>query len=121
VDGGQSDFPGWEAADEHGTIALDVMIGGGKIRLATVTYDDETGLYETFIGHRFQANQLGRIDSSQERAVKKAEEFLTSKLQRLLLPAHVPQRGIIWSIGLLDDHVGHAIPCTSTRTFLITL
>ena len=54
------------------------------IRLATVTYDDETGLYETYIGLPMTAHQLGRIDASRERAVRKAEEFLIDKLRRLL-------------------------------------
>lgn len=39
-------FPGRES-DEYGGMTLTVMIGGEKIRLATVTFDAETGLYET--------------------------------------------------------------------------
>jgi hypothetical protein len=50
----------------------------------TVTYDDETGLYETYIGLPMAGHQLGRIDASREWAVRKAEEFLTDKLRRLL-------------------------------------
>jgi hypothetical protein len=49
-----------------------------------VTYDDETGLYETYIRLPMTEHQLGRIDASRERAVCKAEEFLTDKLRRLL-------------------------------------
>ena len=75
-------FPGWET-DEFGTMTLTVTIGDEDIQLATVTYDDETGLYETYIGLPLAANQLGRIDASRERAVRKAEEFLTDKLRRL--------------------------------------
>ena len=76
-------FPGWEA-DEFGTLTLSVVVAGEKIRLATVICDSETGLYETFIGLPFGRNQLGRHDSSQERAVRKAEDFLTQKLRKLL-------------------------------------
>ena len=50
-----------------------------------MTFDAETGLYETYyIGLAMEANQLGRIDGSRVRAVRKAEEFLTVKLRRLL-------------------------------------
>jgi hypothetical protein len=61
-------FPGSEA-DEQGTLTLWVVIAGKRICLATVTCDSDTGLYETFIGLPFSANQLGLHDSSQERAV----------------------------------------------------
>jgi hypothetical protein len=64
-------------------MTLTITIGGKEIRLATVTYDDETGLYETYIGLPVTAHQLGRIDASREHAVRKAEEFLTEKLRRL--------------------------------------
>lgn len=77
------DFPGW-MADEFGTLTLSVEIAGKPITLATVAYDAGSGLYETFIGRRLTENQLGRIDSSQERAVRKAEDFLREKLSRLL-------------------------------------
>ncbi len=77
------EFPGWET-NGFGTMTLTIMIGSKSIRLATVTFDAETGLYETYIGLPFQRNQLGRIDSSQERAVRKAEDFLIDKLERLL-------------------------------------
>lgn len=77
------EFPGWQA-DAFGGMTLTVTIGGEQIRLATVTFDAETGLYETYIGLVMEANQLGRIDASRERAVHKAEEFLTVKLRRLL-------------------------------------
>jgi hypothetical protein len=62
--------------------------------LATVTYDAETGLFETYIELPFAANQLGRIDASQERAVRKAEDFLIDKLQLVL-------RGR-WVVGDVD-------------------
>jgi hypothetical protein len=77
------DFPGW-SSDEFGTITLTIVVGAEEIRLATVTLDPETGLYETFIGLPMAENQLGRIDASRERAVKKAEDFLIDKLRRLL-------------------------------------
>jgi hypothetical protein len=77
------EFPGW-GIGEFGTITLTVTIKGEEIRLATVTYDPELGLYETFIGLPMAENQLGRIDASRERAVRKAEEFLLVKLYRLL-------------------------------------
>ena len=76
-------FPGWEA-DEFGTLTLSVVVASEKIRLATVICDSETELYETFIGLPFERNKLGRHDSSQERAVRKAEDFLTQKLRKLL-------------------------------------
>jgi hypothetical protein len=76
-------FPGWEA-DEFGTLTLSVVVAGEKIRLATVICDSEMGLYETFIGLPFGRNQLGRHDSNQERAVRKAEDFVTQKLRKLL-------------------------------------
>lgn len=69
---------------QFGTLTLEVTIGSEQIRLATVTFDAETGLYETYIGLPFRRSQPGRIDSSQERAVRKAEDFLIDKLQRLL-------------------------------------
>jgi hypothetical protein len=77
------EFPGWET-NVLGTMTLTITIAGEEIRLATVTYDDETGLYETYIGLPMTAHQLGRIDASRERAVRKAEDFLTDKLRRLL-------------------------------------
>jgi hypothetical protein len=61
-------FPGC-VADELGTLTLEVTVGGVQIRLATVTFDARTGLYETYIGLPLRRKQLGRIDSSQERAV----------------------------------------------------
>jgi hypothetical protein len=64
-------------------MTLTVIIGGEEIRLATVTFDAKAGLYETYIGLPMAANQLGHIDSSGERAVRKAEDFLIDKLQRL--------------------------------------
>lgn len=76
-------FPGWQA-DALGGLTLSVTIGGQEIRLATVTWDAEHGLYETYIGLPMGAHQLGRIDASRERAVAKAEDFLAVKLRRLL-------------------------------------
>jgi hypothetical protein len=80
---GETGFPAWET-DEFGTLTLTVTIAGTEIRLATVTFDADTGLYETYIGLPLARNQLGRWDSSQARAVRKAEEFLLDKLRRLL-------------------------------------
>jgi hypothetical protein len=57
------EFSGW-GDDGLDNLTLSVTIRGQEIRLATVTHDPETGLYETFIGLRFQENQLGRIDGS---------------------------------------------------------
>lgn len=65
-------------------MTLTITIGGEEIRLATVTCDDETVLYETYIGLPMNAHQLERIDASRERAVLKAEEFPTDKLRLLL-------------------------------------
>lgn len=76
-------FPGWEASD-IGTLTLTVEVAGVHITLATVTQDTDTGLFLTFIGAPVVANQLGRHDASQERAVQKAEEFLVGKLRHLL-------------------------------------
>jgi hypothetical protein len=76
-------FPGW-VANEFGTLTLEVTIASRQIRLTTVTFEAETGLSETYIGLPFRHDQIGRIDSSQERAVRKAEDFLIDKLQRLL-------------------------------------
>ena len=45
--------------------------------------DDELDLYETYIGLPFAANQLGRWDASQARAVAKVEDYLADKLRRL--------------------------------------
>jgi hypothetical protein len=59
------EFPGWQA-DALGGRTLTISIGGEEIRLATVTYDAEHGLYETFIGRPMAAHQLGRIDASRE-------------------------------------------------------
>jgi hypothetical protein len=83
ADTGTEKFPGWQA-NEPGGLTFSITIRGEDIRLATVTYDAETGLFETYIGLPFAANQLGRIDASQERAVRKAEDFLIDKLQWLL-------------------------------------
>jgi hypothetical protein len=77
------DYPGWEASG-IGTLTLTVEIAGVHITLATVTQDSETGLFLTYIGAPVAANQLGRHDASQERAVRKAEEFLLQKLRSLL-------------------------------------
>jgi hypothetical protein len=77
------EYPGWES-DDFGTLTLTVVVAGEHIRLATVTCDPETGLFSTFIGAPLATNQFGRHDGSQERAVRKAEEFLVEKLQRLL-------------------------------------
>jgi hypothetical protein len=78
-------FPGWQS-DALGDLTLTVTVGGEDIRLATVVYvPAEAGdLYETFIGPPSPANQLGRHDASRERAVRKAEDFLIDRLQRLL-------------------------------------
>jgi hypothetical protein len=78
------EFPGWEVSD-LGTMTLTVVIAGDHITLATVTRDAETGLHRTYIGGPVARNQLGRHDSSQERAVRKAEDFLWRKLRSLLL------------------------------------
>lgn len=77
------EFPGWED-DGFGNLMLSVTIPGREIRLATVTHDPDTGLYETFIGLRLVENRLGRIDGSQSRAVAKAEDFLIGKVSKLL-------------------------------------
>jgi hypothetical protein len=47
--------------------------------VATVRQDAETGLYRTYIGGPAARNPLGRHDSSQKTAVRKAEEFLLEK------------------------------------------
>ncbi|MGH3234993.1 MAG: hypothetical protein ACRDOH_17430 [Streptosporangiaceae bacterium] len=49
-----------------------------------MTYDAETGPYETYIGLPLAVHQFGRIDGSKKGAVGKAEDFLIDKLQRLL-------------------------------------
>jgi hypothetical protein len=77
------EYPGWEA-DDLGTLTLTVVVAGEHIRLAAVTCDPETGLFSTFIGASVTRNQLGRHDSSQERAARKAEDFLAAKLRHLL-------------------------------------
>lgn len=77
-----NEFPGW-VQNEFGNLLLSVTIRGQEIRLATATHDSETGLYETFIGLRFTENQLGRMDSSQERAIRKAEDYLIARLSDL--------------------------------------
>lgn len=85
ADGGMvtREFPGWET-NVLGTMTLTITIGGEEIRLATVTYDDETGLYETYIGLPM-TGAPARADRRQPRAGRrKAEEFLTDKLRRLL-------------------------------------
>jgi hypothetical protein len=79
----ESEFPGWEA-DDFGSLTLSVTVLGQVIRLATVTRDAETGLYETYIGYQVSSAQLGRHDSSQERAIRKVEDFLVPRLQNLL-------------------------------------
>ena len=81
--GQSTEFPGW-VTYSSGTVTLSVEICDVEIRLATVTFDAETGLYETYISLPFGRNQIGRIDASRERAVAKAEDFLIDKLQRLL-------------------------------------
>ena len=78
-----SEFPGW-VDDSLGNLTFFVMIRGREIRLATVTRDADTGLYETFIGYPVSGSQLGRHDASQARAVEKAEDFLIAKLSKLL-------------------------------------
>jgi hypothetical protein len=77
------EYPGWEASG-IGTLRLTVEVAGVHITLATVTQDAESGLYRTFICAPVSANQLGRHDSSQDRAVRRAEEFLLQKLRNLL-------------------------------------
>lgn len=76
-------YAGWNE-DAHGNLTFSVTIADRQIQLSTVTCDAETGLFETSIGLRLQANQLGRHDASQERAVRKAEDFLAEKLGKLL-------------------------------------
>jgi hypothetical protein len=76
-------YPGWEV-DSLGTLTLTIVVAGEHITLATVTRDAETGLYRTYICAPVTGNQLGRHDSSQERAVGKAEDFLVQKLRNLL-------------------------------------
>jgi hypothetical protein len=80
---GESKFPGWES-DEFGTLTLTIVIAGEAIRLATVMHDAGPDVFTTYIGRPVTGNQLGRIDSSQERAVEKAEDFLLRKLKNLL-------------------------------------
>jgi hypothetical protein len=87
AEGGVSDtpseeYPGWEASG-IGTLTLTIVVARVHITLATGTQDSETGLFLTYIGAPVSANQLGRHDSSQERAVRKAEEFLVRKLRNL--------------------------------------
>lgn len=82
-DAPREEYPGWEASGT-GTLRLTVVVAGVHITLATVAQDTETGLFRTFIGAPVSANQLGRHDSSQERAVRKAEDFLVEKLRNLL-------------------------------------
>ncbi len=77
------DFPGW-MDDALGNLTLSVVIAGTKIRLAVVTKDPESGLFETFIGVMSPDTQLGRHDASQERACRRAEDFLKQKLSKLL-------------------------------------
>lgn len=78
-------FPGREA-DESGNLSLTVTVAGEQIRLATVLkVAAEAGdLYETYIGLVSRETQLGLHDTSQERAVRKGEEFLLQKLRKLL-------------------------------------
>jgi hypothetical protein len=80
---GSCAFPGWDR-DTFGTLTLTVVIAGERIRLATVTTDPDTGLYETYIGLPVSGNQIGRHDSSQERAVRKAEDYLLQRLWALI-------------------------------------
>jgi hypothetical protein len=63
---------------------LTIVIGGESIRMATVRHDATAGLYLTYIGLPVSGHQLGLHDTSEDRAVKKAEEFLRDKLRRLL-------------------------------------
>ena len=51
-------------------MTLTVVVGAEQIRLATVTFDAETGLYETFIGLPMAGNQLGRIDDHRLRPAR---------------------------------------------------
>lgn len=76
-------FPGWPA-DRFGNLTLTVDVGGEDIVFATVVCDDEAGLYSTYIGSPSSDHQIGRHDSNQARAVRKAEEFLVEKLKNLL-------------------------------------
>jgi hypothetical protein len=80
---GDTEYPGWQA-DALGDLTLMVTVGGEDIRLATVVrVPAEAGdLYETYIGPASPANQIGRHDASQERAVRKAEEYLIGRLMR---------------------------------------
>lgn len=75
-------FSGWRA-DKFGRLTLSITIGREDIRPATVTYDAATGLYERYIGLPLAGNELGQINGSRERAVRKAEDFLIDKLRRL--------------------------------------
>ena len=52
ADTGSEKIPGWQA-NELGGLTLSITIRGEDIRLATVTYDAETGLFETYIGLPF--------------------------------------------------------------------
>ncbi|HET6186229.1 MAG TPA: hypothetical protein VFE59_04430 [Trebonia sp.] len=61
-----------------------LLPAGSLLRRRVLTFDGETGLYETYIGLPLAGRQLGRIDASQKRAVRKAEDLLIDKLQRLL-------------------------------------
>jgi hypothetical protein len=83
MSGTASEYPGWEAND-LGTLRLTIVAAGEHITQATVTGDPGTGLCRTHIRALVTANQLGRHDTSQERAVRKAEEFLVQKLRNLL-------------------------------------
>jgi hypothetical protein len=75
-------FPALDASD-LGTLTLAVEIAEEHSTLATVAQDAQTGLYRNFIGMP-ASTKLGRSDSSQVRAVWKAEDSLASKLRRLL-------------------------------------
>jgi hypothetical protein len=83
--GDSAEFPGWES-DALGDLTLTVTVGGDEIRLATVIrVPAEAGdLYETYIGPPSASNQIGRHDASQERAVKKAEDYLIDRLHHLV-------------------------------------
>jgi hypothetical protein len=83
--GADEQHPGWEVSSA-GTLTLTVEVAGEHLTLATVTQEPESGLFRTYIGIVASRNQLGRHDASQERAVRKAEDFLLAKLRHLLLP-----------------------------------
>jgi hypothetical protein len=118
------EFPGW-VDNGHGTLTFSVTIGGTEIRLATVTHDPEADLYETFVGPGFSdANQLGRIDASRERAVRKAEDFLIDRLQRLLLSPRILVADLEGSTSSSGGHRASLlqdIRCHYGRVNIVTL